>query len=130
MAIGAGELDRRVTVQIAQISRDRTNDTIKTWSLDAGKCFKRWSRKADSRGGITQGDQQNIREADTVFTLRKDSQSESIAPETHRFFYKARVYEIVGIQEGKDERGETLEFLTSHRPDGGGPRGPVAGNGK
>lgn len=116
----ASFFDRRIAVQIASEAQDRAGDVVPDWA-DA---FARWAHKEDSRGREFQGASQMIRDADTMFTLRSDPTSQAIAPETHRFFYKGVIYEIVGRAEGK-ARGDTLIFLCCSRPDGRGARGPV-----
>ena len=125
MSQGAGNLDRRIWVQSASKTRDRAGDEISSWS----NAFQRWAGKTDNRGFETQGSQEVVRTGDTVWILRSDSESRAIAPETHRFEYDGRIYEIIAIQESKNERRDRLEFLTTTRPDAGGARGKGATDG-
>lgn len=125
MSKGAGNFDRRIQVQAATMTRDRSGDSIPTWA-DA---FKRWAEKTDNRGFETQGSQELVRTGDTVWILRSDTESRAIAPEKHRFVYDGRIYEIIAIQESKNTRGDRLEFLTTTRPDAGGARGKGQTNG-
>jgi hypothetical protein len=70
------------------------------------------------------------RQADTVWTLRWDSQSRAIAPENYRFMWRGTVYEIVGVTENKGGRMDALDFLTSSRPDLQGDRGRLLASGQ
>lgn len=114
----AGKFDRRIMVQVATESKDGAGDVIKEW-IDA---FPRFARKQDSAGREFFGAAQVIREADVAFTVRDDSQSRSIAPETHRIIYQDKIFEIVGIAEGA-VREDVLLILCGTRPDHRGARG-------
>ncbi len=120
MNIKAGKLDRRITIQVAVETRDGANDPILDWPDDA--TFKLWAMMAAQRGYETQGAQQTVRQADTVFTIRTSQRARGIFPESHRVSFKGKVYEIIGVQPSKD-RNDCLELLTSSRPDGVGARG-------
>lgn len=120
--ISAGELDRRIQVFGAALSKDRAGDEVKTWDPPAVK-FDRWASKRDAYPREISAAQALLREADTVFTLRWDSQSRSIAPETYRFQWRGTVYEIVGVGENKGGRMDALDFVCSSRPDLRGDRG-------
>ena len=121
MNAAAGTFDRRIAIQVATDVTDAAGDVTQTWA----ESFKRWSIKADSRGREFFGAQQVVRDADTVFEVRSDSQTRLIAPETHRVFYNSRIYEIVAVAEGR-ERKDTLLLLCASRPDQRGARAPVA----
>lgn len=126
MTIGAGELDRRITVEVCEEVKDRSGDPVKTWPPEAGSSFPRWAKKEDSSSSEASDGIQKVREHDTTFTLRSDSQSRAIAPETSRFVYKDKVFEIVGVTEESSDRGDVLVFLCSTRPDKRGARGEGA----
>jgi SPP1 family predicted phage head-tail adaptor len=117
---GAGDFDRRITVEVAAKARDASNDEVVRWDLVPA--FKRWANKRDFQGGESMADQQIIRDADTVFTLRYDSESMAIAPETHRISYQGKMFKIVGTREGQG-RLAGWELLCSSRPDATGARG-------
>jgi head-tail adaptor len=128
MGIAAGKLDRRITIQVATVVRDAANDVVLTYSESNPANFDLWANKADQRGFETQGSQQLIRTADTVFEVRQGPKALTIHPDSHRIVFKGKVFTIVSIQEGK-ERNDTLQLLTSSRPDGGGARGQGNTNG-
>lgn len=119
MALDAGELDRRIEVEIATKGVDSSNDEIITWAL----AFKRWAKKREAAGREFMASQQVIRDADTSFTVRFDSQTNAIAPETHRIRYADAIYEIVGIGETNDARRDGILIQCCSRPDAGGARG-------
>lgn len=116
----SGKLDRRVIVEIATEAQDAAGDPVVTWA----QAFKRWAIRVDGRGREFFGAQQIVRDADTAFEVRDDSQSRSIAPETHRIVDHDKVFEIVGITEGR-ERADTLIILTAYRPDLRGAKAPI-----
>lgn len=121
-SVAAGDLDRRIQVFRCAETRSKSGDVIQTWDPPAAK-FDRWANKRDAYSSEVQAAQMLERQADTVWTLRWDSQSRGIAPETFRFMWRGTVYTIVGITEGKGGRFDTLLFLTSSRPDLRGDRG-------
>jgi SPP1 family predicted phage head-tail adaptor len=118
MAVSAGELDRRIQIQLATEIKDAAGDMVPAWS-DA---FRLFAKKTDRSGFETNGAQQLIRAGDTVFEIRRSARALAITPELHRVVYDGRIYQIVGIQEGKS-RKDSLQLLTSSRPDGRGDRG-------
>lgn len=121
-SIAAGDLDRRIQVFQCTESRTKAGDVVQTWDPPALK-FNRWANKRDAYASEVEGAQMLQRQADTVFTLRWDGQSRSIAPETFRFMWRGTVYTIVGVTESKGGRMDSLLFLTSSRPDLRGDRG-------
>lgn len=125
MGLSAGELDRRIQIQRATKARDTANDEVDVWADD----FKLWASKRDRGPYETAAAQELIRAFDTVFEIRSSARARAIAPESHRIVYADRVFEIVGITEGKD-RGDSLLLLASGSPDGRGDRGPGAISGE
>ena len=120
MNADVGSFDRRIIVQRSTPTQDSAGDEVQNWT-DA---FKRWAARSDKSAGQFFGAQQIVREYDTTFEIRDDSQSRSIAPESYRVVDRDRVYQIVGVTEGK-ERGDTLILLCSSRPDLRGAKAPV-----
>jgi SPP1 family predicted phage head-tail adaptor len=118
--IRAGDLDRRITIQVATETRDAANDPVKEWN--PADFFKLWAKKVDQRGFETAAAQQLVRTADTVFTIRQSDRARSIYPESHRIELDGKLFTIISVQESK-MRGDCLELLTSSRPDGVGARG-------
>lgn len=126
MAVSAGDLDRRITIQVGVVTRDGAGDVIT--SFPGTDDFKLWAKKTDQRGFETVGSQELVRTADTVFEVRDRTKARTIHPETHRIEIDGKVFTIVSIQQGKT-RKDTLQLLTSSRPDGRGARGPGNLNG-
>ena len=120
MNAASGEFDRRIQIEVATETRDAAGDVTVTWST----AFKRWSMRIDSRGREFFGAQQVVRDADTAFEIRHDSQSRLIAPETHRVIDSDKIFEIVGIAEGR-ERRDTLIILCASSPALRGARAPI-----
>lgn len=120
MNADAGAFDRRIQVQVVDESQDAAGDLVQSWR----NVFKRWSIRVDARGREFFGAQQMVREADTAFEVRHDSQTRTIAPETHRVIDSGRIFEIVGICEGR-ERRDTLILLCSSSPALRGSRAPI-----
>lgn len=120
MNLAAGVLDRRIEVQECTQTKDAAGDPIPSWATIG----KRWARKIEVIQSETVGDGMALRTGDTVFILRWDTASLAYFPETHRFIYQDRIYEIVGKAEAP-ERHDGVRFVTCYRPDGRGARGPV-----
>lgn len=120
MNADAGSFDRRTQIEVAHETQDAAGDVTVTWT----SAFKRWAIRIDSRGREFFGAQQMVREADTAFEIRDGVQSRTIAPETHRVIDRGRIFEIVGICEGR-ERKDTLILLCASSPALRGSRAPV-----
>lgn len=127
MRMAAGELDRRVTIEVATETRDAAGDVIQVaWGPPAGwsQGGKRWASKRDGRPSEVRGDQEVLRQIDTVFVLRWDQHTSTIGPETHRVLYRDRAYEIVGLGETR-EREDGVSLLCCSRPDQRGASAPL-----
>lgn len=122
MAIKVGDLDRRITVEVAVKGRDSSNGETLTWR----EAFKRWARKSDNTGQETNTDVQTVRYADTVWNLRADAQSIQIAPDTHRIKHHGVVYRIVAVSE-QPGRLDGLRVLSSSRNESEAAYGPQGG---
>lgn len=120
--VAAGTLDRRIQVFRATVGKDRAGDPTFTWDPPAAK-FDRWASKRDAYPREVSAAQALLREVDTVWTMRWDSQSRAIAPECFRFMWRGTVYTIVGVSENKGGRMDALDFVCSSRPDLQGDRG-------
>lgn len=126
----AGEFDRRISVQECVETKDAAGDVVPDeWALYTRLWAKRQAKSGV--GGIGQEDGQAqgvLRQFDMVWVVRVSPTTRAIAPETHRILYKGRVYEIVGILDGRD-RDDVIQILTSARPDQRGSRGNVGATG-
>jgi head-tail adaptor len=132
MKLTAGELDRRIGFQVAVEDQDAAGDPVLVWSdaIERGQPLRRWARKVDGRPAEDPAlgtALQVLRSVDTVFTVRFDSFTRDVAPESHRVTYRERVYEILGLGEG--DREDAIKLLCCSRPDQRGARGrePVSG---
>lgn len=109
----AGRLDRRVEVQVFSTTRDdTTGEEIETWT----KVFDRWMTKRDVRATERFGADQVVAEIDTVFTGRYRA-CKTIRPDTHRFFFRGRVYNVLGATELG--RLDAVEFACASRGEEG-----------
>jgi SPP1 family predicted phage head-tail adaptor len=100
--------DRRVTVQLRTKVTQPSGQEKETWA----EAFNRWMRKRDARASERYTADQLVAEIDTVFTGRY-LQCLAIRPDTHRFVYLGRVYEILGRTELG--RQDDLEFACAAR---------------
>lgn len=126
----AGEFDRRITVQEIVEKKDAAGDVVPaSWSDYARLWAKRQAKSGGAGIGQEDGQAQGVlRQFDMVWVVRTSATTRAIAPETHRILYKGRVYEIVGILEGRD-RHDVIQILTAARPDQRGSRGDVGATG-
>lgn len=127
MRIGpAGDLDRRLQIQIAVEGTDAAGDPVLTWE-DA---FKLWAHRIPRSIGSEQTTEGGVlRSFDLVFEVRDGTKAQSIAPESHRILYKGRVHEIVGVRPGR-RRADRIDLLVSSRPDQRGSRGTEGASGE
>jgi SPP1 family predicted phage head-tail adaptor len=109
----AGKFDRRIQVQLATFSNDASGDPVASWA-DA---FKRWARRRLRGGSQGEGAGSILRQFSVDFTVRDDSGTRTIAPETHRIVYDGREYTINGITEGEEGRHRIRVISCSTRPD-------------
>lgn len=135
MNLSAGELDRRIRLQEATQVQDAAGDLVDvSWGVPAGwpSDGKRWASKRDQRPFEQPGDattRVTLRQIDTVFVLRWDRFSSTIAPETFRVVHHGRTYEIVGLGES-NSREDGVTLLCCSRPDQRGSRAPESTSGE
>lgn len=127
MRVGpAGELDRRIMIQLSTPTVDASGDQIQRWDDD----FKLWARRVPKAVGLEKTTEGGLlREYDIVFEVRAGAKAESIAPETNRLIYKRRVYEVVGVRPSA-RRADRIEILAASRPDQRGSRAPEGASGE
>lgn len=105
---------------------DGSGDEVMGWQ-DSGQ--KAWMQKRDRQSmREISAAHEVLRDADTVFIVRASDRSRSWTPEDHRFWYKERLYEIVGFSDATVDREDCIAFLCAYRPDGRGARGPSNGS--
>lgn len=115
----AGDLDRRIQLQLSVEGSDAAGDPVSSWE----DVFKLWARRIPRAiGAENAGEGGVLRDFDIVWEVRDGEKARSIAPESHRILYKGRVYEIVGIRAGL-RRADRIDILASSRPDQRGSRG-------
>lgn len=115
--------DRRVLVQRGTIVPDAANDQVMEWA----DLFERWAGKQDLAPVQFVGAGQVVRNIDTAWLMRWDSESGLIAPENHRIIWRGVIYEIVGVGEASGGRMDARRFLCCSRPDQRGERQPIDG---
>lgn len=127
MRVGpAGELDRRIMIQLSTPKLDPSGDQIQSWDDD----FKLWARRVPKAVGLEKTTEGGLlREYDIVFEVRDGGKARSIAPESNRLIYKRRVYEIVGVRPSA-HRADRIEILAATRPDQRGSRAPEGASGE
>lgn len=125
----AGDLDRRITIELASFVKDDAGDPIPTWSVAFKLYAKRIIKSGISQpGSETPTPQVVLRQADVNWEVRFGPKAQSIAPETHRVVWKGRVYEILGILEGTG-RGDRIQLSCATRPDLRGSMAPEGSSG-
>ena len=87
---GAGDLDRRVTIQRYTTTEDALGTEIKTW-VGAGA---RWASVSFGRGAERRPAAQESASAPATFRLRWDSLTRTIAPTSHRLSYLGGLWDI------------------------------------
>lgn len=103
IVVAAGQLDRRVTIQLRTIGRDATGAAITTWSPVADV----WARKLDMLGRDLRAAGAQDFAATTVFTIRWRA---DVKMAENRVSYLGNTYEIVSVAE--IGRREGLELST------------------
>lgn len=117
--VPAGDLDRRIMIQISRPGRDASGDEIQKWEDD----YKLWSRRVPKGVGTERATEGGVlREFDLLFEVRDGAKARAIAPESHRVLYKGRIYEIVGCRPSRD-RADRIDLMVAGRPDQRGSRG-------
>lgn len=103
MAVRAGRLDRRITIQTFTESQNSVGEPIKTWSNLATV----WAAKLDVTGREAFTGVERYAEVDTKFKIRwRDDLSVEM-----RISYDGRYYDIVHIAE--IGRQEALEIMAT-----------------
>ena len=90
-----GKLDRRITIQHRQLSKDSAGGRVETW-VDSAKVWAQVISQTANEAITADADRSTD---DRQFRIRHMA---GIASGTHRIFYQLRFYDITGIeQEGR-----------------------------
>lgn len=92
---GAGELDRKITITRAAVSRDAVNNEVETWPPFLTKLSAKW-RPATAREQLAQ--QEVGADVDDIFEIRWSTQAATINPKD-RLIFGERDYNIVEVTE-------------------------------
>ena len=106
----AGQLDRRVNLEVKTTSRDSLGQPIETWSV----VRTLWAHRAEgSKVAERFGANQTYAMVTTVFRVGYFPALTTIAPDTHRLVFNGRAYNIHGVVEIGRKQG--VELLCSAR---------------
>jgi SPP1 family predicted phage head-tail adaptor len=103
--MNAGELDRRIEIQRATITRDDWNSPVETWATIATT----WAAKRDRNEIEINEQNQTVTFTRTIWKIRHRADLTT----TDVILYGAEVYDITGIRELG--RREALEVTTEKR---------------
>ena len=110
MALRAGDLDRRITIERYTETRDPFNNPVKIWQELAIV----WAAKTDVSDSERLAAQEVGAEISTRFRIRWSLQVRDIDPKD-RVRFEGRLYDIVGVKE--IGRREGLEITAVARPE-------------
>ncbi len=110
MALRAGDLDRRITIEHYAETRDPFNNPVKTWHALATV----WTAKMDVSDSERLAAQEVGAEITTRFRIRWSPQVSNIDPQD-RVRFEGRIYDIVGVKE--IGRRDGLEISAVARPE-------------
>ncbi|AGH31368.1 hypothetical protein TVVG_00019 [Tetraselmis viridis virus SI1] len=119
MTLSVGQLNRRLQFQEDVGGKDAAGDHVEDWR----NTKRRWAAYRARSMRERMASQQVLRDSDTEFTVRDDTFTRAIAPETMRIIHRGQIFEIVGIQPTQDLE-DGLVILASSRPDKRGARAP------
>lgn len=109
---GAGELDRRITVQRSTSTPDAFNEPIETWS----DLTTVWARRQDVSDGERFAAGQVGSSLLTRFVVRSSSVSRSITP-VDRILHDGTIWNILGAKETADGRNRFIEITAVRSAD-------------
>lgn len=110
--VGAGILDRRITIQRATVDRNALNEPIETW----GTLATVYAGAADASAGEAYRAQEVGAQITTRFTVRHSSTTATITP-TDRISYGGRLYNITAVREKAGTRNRWIEIDAVARAD-------------
>lgn len=110
--MGAGKLDRRVTVQRYGEAYNEFNEPVQTWS----DYIRVWASRREATGQEQLIAQQRSAEITTVFEVRYSTQAATITPKD-RIYYGDKHYLIVSVTELEPRR--SMIQITTRVADNG-----------
>jgi SPP1 family predicted phage head-tail adaptor len=109
----AGELDRRITIQRAElVAGGDYNEPLEVWS----DLVTLWARRADASAGEAYRAQEVGASISTRFRVRYSTLNATITPKD-RVSFKGDLYNITKIREPADTRNQWLEIDCVARAD-------------
>ncbi|RZJ01818.1 MAG: head-tail adaptor protein [Brevundimonas sp.] len=111
MALFAGKLDRRITIQRATVTRDEYNAEVSTWATMANV----WAAYEPIKDGERFRAGERAAELSARFQIRYSSQVAGVTAED-RLTFDGKTYEIINVKE--IGRREGIELTTVARGDG------------
>jgi SPP1 family predicted phage head-tail adaptor len=92
--IGAGELDRRITIQRATVTPNEFNEPIETW----GDLVTVWAKRRDASAAEAYRAQEVGAEITARFTVRWSMTVASVKP-NDRVSFEGRLYNITAVRD-------------------------------
>jgi SPP1 family predicted phage head-tail adaptor len=91
---GAGELDRRITIQRATVTLNEFNEPIETW----GDLATVWAKRRDASATESYRAQEVGAEITARFTIRWSTTAASVTPRD-RLSFDGRLYNITAVRD-------------------------------
>jgi SPP1 family predicted phage head-tail adaptor len=91
---GAGELDRRITIQRATVTRNEFNEPIESW----GDLTTVWAKRRDASAAESYRAQEVGAEITTRFTIRWSMTAATVNP-SDRVSFEGRLYNITAVRD-------------------------------
>jgi SPP1 family predicted phage head-tail adaptor len=91
---GAGELDRRITIQRATVTLNEFNEPIETW----GDLTTVWAKRRDASATESYRAQEVGAEITARFTIRWSTTAASVTPRD-RLNFDGRLYNITAVRD-------------------------------
>jgi len=110
MPLGAGQLDRRITIERSTVTRNALNEEVRTWAPVATV----WASKSDVRDEERWAAHEVAAEVTTRFRVRWQPALADLSPED-RVIYEGREYSINAVKE--IGRREGLEITAAARTE-------------
>ena len=103
---GAGELDRRITIQRATTTLNEFNEPIVTWT----DLTTVWAKRRDASATESYRAQEVGAEITARFTIRWSSVAESVNP-SDRLSFDGRLYNITAVRDIERNRWREIDAV-------------------